>query len=109
MIYQCADGGGTLIAAYPDELTPDECQAMLDIMSQNHIGALIEAGVPEGTQVAHKHGWVGDSHGDAGIVFTPGGDYVLCVYLYHTDWLEWEVSSPLMARISEATYNYFNH
>jgi len=108
MIYQCADEGGTLIAAYPDELTPDECQAMLDVMSQNHIGALIEAGVPEGTPVAHKHGWVGDSHGDAGIVFTPGGDYVLCIYLYHTDWLEWEVSSPLMARISEAVYHYFN-
>jgi len=108
MIYQCADGGGTLTAAYPNELTPDECQAMLDMMSQNRIGALIEAGVPEGTPVAHKHGWVGDSHGDAGIVFTPGGDYVLCIYLYHTDWLEWEVSSPLMARISEATYKYFN-
>ncbi len=108
MIYQCADGGGTLIAAYPDELTPDECQAMLDVMSDNHIGALIEAGVPEGTRVAHKHGWVGDSHGDAGIVFTPGGDYALCIYLYHMDWLEWEVSSPLMARISEATYKYFN-
>jgi beta-lactamase class A len=108
MIYQCANGGGTLIAAYPDELTPDECQAMLDMMSQNRVGALIEAGVPDGTQVAHKHGWVGDSHGDAGIVFTPGGDYVLCIYLYHTDWLEWEVSSPLMAHISEATYKYFN-
>jgi len=108
MIYQCAGGGGTLIAAYPDELTPDECQAMLQLMSENRVGALIEAGVPEGTRVAHKHGWVGDSHGDAGIVFTPGGDYVLCIYLYYTDWLEWEVSSPLMARISEATYNYFN-
>jgi beta-lactamase class A len=108
MIYQCANGGGTLIAAYPNELTPDECQAMLDMMSHNHIGALIEAGVPEGTRVAHKHGWVGDTHGDAGIVFTPSGDYVLCIYLYHTDWLEWEVSSPLMARISQATYNYFN-
>ena len=108
MIYQCANGGGTLIAAYPNELTPDECQAMLEIMSENRIGELIEAGVPEGTPVAHKHGWVGDSHGDAGIVFTPGGDYVLCIYLYHTDWLEWEVSSPLMARISEAAYKYFN-
>ena len=108
MIYQCANGGGTLIAAYPNELTPDECQAMLEIMSENRIGELIEAGVPEGTPVAHKHGWVGDSHGDAGIVFTPGGDYVLCIYLYYTDWLEWEVSSPLMARISEAAYKYFN-
>ncbi|MBM4463968.1 MAG: hypothetical protein FJ014_00105 [Chloroflexi bacterium] len=108
MIYQCAKGGGTLIAAYPDELTPDECQAMLDMMSQNRIEALIEAGVPEGTRVAHKNGWVGDSHGDAGIVFTPGGDYVLCIYMYRPGWLEWDVSSPLMARISEATYKYFN-
>lgn len=108
MIYQCAKGGGALIAAYPDELMPAECQAMLDLMSQNRIRALIEAGVPEGTRVAHKHGWVGDTHGDAAIVFTPGGDYVLCVYLHQKDWLEWGVSSPLIARISEATYKYFN-
>jgi beta-lactamase class A len=108
MIYQCANGGGALIAAYPDDLTSDECQTMLEIMSQNKIGAFIEAGVPEGTRVAHKHGWVGDTHGDAGIVFSPGGDYVLCVYLHHKDWLEWDVSTPLIARISEATYNYFN-
>jgi len=108
MIYQCANGGGTLIAAYPDQITPDECRDMLDTMSQNHIGSLIEAGVPEGTRVAHKHGWIGDTHGDAGIVFSPGGDYVLCMYLYHPDWLEWEVSSPIMADLSQAVYRYFN-
>ncbi|MBC7250053.1 MAG: serine hydrolase [Anaerolineae bacterium] len=107
MIYQCANGGGTLIAAYPDQITPDECRDMLDMMSQNHIGALIEAGVPEGTRVAHKHGWIGDTHGDAGIVFSPGGDYVLCMYLYHPDWLEWEVSAPIMADLSQAVYRYF--
>jgi len=108
MIYQCANGGGTLIAAYPDQITPDECRDMLDMMSQNHIGSLIEAGVPEGTRVAHKHGWIGDTHGDAGIVFSPGGDYVLCAYLYHPGWLEWEVSSPIMADLSQAVYRYFN-
>jgi beta-lactamase class A len=108
MIYQCADGGGTLVAAYPDQIIPDECRDMLDMMSQNHIGSLIEAGVPEGTRVAHKHGWIGDSHGDAGIVFSPGGDYVLCMYLYHPGWLEWEVSSPIMADLSQAVYRYFN-
>ena len=108
MIYQCANGGGTLIAAYPDKITPDECRAMLDMMSENRIDALIEAGVPEDTRVAHKHGWIGDTHGDAGIVFSPGGDYVLCMYLYHPDWLEWEVSSPIMADLSQAVYRYFN-
>jgi beta-lactamase class A len=108
MIYQCANGGGTLVAAYPNQITPDECRDMLDMMSQNHIGSLIEAGVPEGTRVAHKHGWIGDTHGDAGTVFSPGGDYVLCMYLYHPDWLEWEVSSPIMADLSQAVYRYFN-
>ncbi len=108
MIYQCAAGGGTLLVAYPDQLTADECRMMLEMMNQNRIGSLIEAGVPEGTNVAHKHGWAAETHGDAGIVFTPGGDYVLVEYLYTPGWLEWQVSSPLLADVSRATYNFFN-
>lgn len=108
MIYQCAAGGGTLVAAFPGEITPQECQLMLELMNQNRIGSLIEAGVPEGTNVAHKHGWEAETHGDAGIVFTPGGDYVLVEYLYTSGWLEWQVSSPLLADVSRATYNFFN-
>jgi hypothetical protein len=64
--------------------------------------------VPEGTSVAHKHGWAAETHGDAGIISTPGGDYVLVEYLYYPGWLEWAISSPLMADISRATYNFFN-
>ena len=108
MIYLGAQGKGTLIAAYPEKITPAECQLMLELMKQNHIGSLIEAGVPEGTPVAHKHGWIGDTHGDAGIVFSPGGDYVLCLYLYQPGWLEWDTSAPLIARLSQAVYNFFN-
>ncbi len=108
MVYQCVAGGGTLIAAYPGQLNQDECQFMIELMNQNRIGSLIEAGVPEGTSVAHKHGWEAETHGDAGIVFTPGGDYVLVQYLFFPGWLEWAVSSPLMADISQATYNFFN-
>ncbi|MEW5986830.1 MAG: serine hydrolase, partial [Chloroflexota bacterium] len=108
MIYYCAQGGGPLLAVYADQLTPEECQTQLRFMERNHIGSLIEAGVPPTTLVAHKHGWIGDTHGDGGIVFTAGGDYVLVEYLYHPDWLEWGVSSPLLADFSRATYNYFN-
>jgi beta-lactamase class A len=108
MIYQCAAGGGTLVAAYEGQVTPEECQLMLEFMNQNRIGSLIEAGVPEGTNVAHKHGWEAETHGDAGIVFTPGGDYVLAEYLYTPGWLEWQISSPLLADVSRATYNFFN-
>jgi len=77
-------------------------------MSQNEIGSLIEEGVPPETPVAHRHGWLADTHGDAGIVFSPGGDYVIVQFLYKPDWLEWETSAPLLANMSRATYNFFN-
>ncbi|MDX1410270.1 MAG: serine hydrolase, partial [Saprospiraceae bacterium] len=110
MIYQCAEnGGGGLIAAFPDELTPDECQMMIDLMSQNTEGQLIMAGVPESVKVAHKHGWTYDTHGDSGIVFTPGGDYVLSMFLWaDVEWLNVQISFPLMEGISQAAFNYFN-
>lgn len=109
MIYYCAQGkGGALLALYPEQITQGECQQILEYMQENDIGSLIEEGVPPQTLVAHRHGWISDTHADAGIVSTPGGDYVLVVFLYKPDWLEWELSSPLLAAISRATYNYFN-
>jgi len=108
MIYQCSHGGGALIMTYPDDLRPEECQEMIKWMSQNRIDSLIEAGVPADTQVAHKHGWTSDTHADAGLLFTPGGDFVLVIFLHRIQWLEWEESAPLFVDISTATYNYFN-
>jgi beta-lactamase class A len=64
--------------------------------------------VPPDTPVAHRHGWSGDTHADAGIVYSPGGDYVLVEIFHQKDWLPWDRSSPLMADISRAAYNYFN-
>lgn len=109
MIYYCANGsGGSLMAAYADSISAEECQQIIDVMTQNQIGSLIEEGVPSGTTVAHRHAWIGDTHGDAGIIFSPGGDYVVSMIFFQNDWLPWERSSPLMADISRATYNYFN-
>lgn len=109
MLYFCATGqGGALPAAFPDNDWQRECLDLLDYMGQNKIGSLLEGGVPEETTIAHRHGWTGDTHVDAGIVFSPGGDYVIVEILYKPEWLEWEVSSPLMADISRAAYNFFN-
>lgn len=108
MIYYCSEGGGALLAAYPDQLTAQECQTLLDYMELNKIHHLIEAGAPAGTTIAHKHGWISDTHGDAGIVFSPGGDYVIVMYMYNPEWLMSTISFPLLAEISRATYNYFN-
>jgi hypothetical protein len=108
MIYQCSHGGGALMAAYPGAFTADECDQMIEWMSGNYIDSLIEAGLPVGTQLAHKHGWTGDTHADAGIVFSPGGDFVLAVFLYRPVYLVWDESAPLIADIATAAYNYFN-
>lgn len=108
MIYQCGQGGGALMVAYPGAFTVNECNQMIEWMSANRIDSLIETGVPVGTKVAHKHGWTGDTHADAALVFSPGGDFVLVVFLYRPQWLEWEEGNPLITEISTATYNYFN-
>lgn len=109
MIYYCSEGGGPLLAIYPDEITPDECQEIIDLMILNEEGNLIRFGVPEGTPVSHKHGWARATHADAGIVYTPGGDYVIVEYLNQPgDWLLADVSFPILREIARATYNYFN-
>ena len=115
-IYQCAEtGGGALIATFPDKFTSETCKEVLDFLASDKIGVLIEAGVPEGTRVAHKHGWITDvSSGfiknisDAAIVYTPGGNYVLVIYAYHPVQTVWEPVSTLFAQMSQAVYNYYN-
>ncbi len=109
MIYYCAEGqGGAISAVYKDAVTQEECQTLLNYMQKNRIGSLIEEGAPPETAIAHRHGWISDTHGDAAIVYSPGGAYVLVVILYKPNWLEWETSSPLIADISRAVYNYYN-
>jgi hypothetical protein len=109
MLYECARrNGGPIPIVFEGDVTAQECEAILQTMSQNDIGSLIEGGIPPAVPAAHRHGWINDTHGDAGIVFSPSGDYVIVMMMYKQDWLEWELSSPMMADISQATYNYFN-
>lgn len=114
-IYFCAHaGGGTLLAAFPDEITQSECQMMINILKNDHTPWLILAGVPDGTEVAHKHGWVSDAFGiihdmsDAGIVYTQGRTYVLSIFLYHPLQLVFEPSNQLVVSLSRAVYNFYN-
>lgn len=109
MIYDCGiSNGGTLKAVYGEQIGQAECLYILETLSQNKIGSLIEEGIPPNTTLAHKHGWVSDTHGDGGVVFTENGDYIIVVILYEENWLEWTISSPLVADVSRAAYNYFN-
>jgi hypothetical protein len=99
---------------FPNEITQAECQDMLNVLSQNRIGVLLEAGVPEGTRLAHKHGWVTNPNtqvintmSDAGIVFTPNGDYVIVITLYQPVQLIFDPIAAMFSQLSEAVYNYY--
>lgn len=110
-IYQCAyQDDSPLLTNLPGAFDSRECRQMIDLMSSNNLAEplLMSAGVPENTRVAHKHGWTADTHGDAGIVFTPGGDYVLVVVLHSPTWLDFSESFPLITEISRTVYNYYN-
>ncbi len=115
-IYQCANlGGGALVAAFPDKINSQMCQQMINYLAADKIGVLIEAGVPEGTQVAHKHGWISEPStlvikniSDSAIVYTPGGNYVLVIYAYHPVQTVWDPVSSLFAQLSQTVYNFYN-
>jgi hypothetical protein len=114
-IHTCArDGSGLLTETFPGEITQGECQLMIEILDANRIGLLIEAGLPYEATVAHKHGWVQELDGqlrfmsDVAIVFTPGGDYVLNIFLFDTVRLDFDQGNRLIARLSQTVYNFFN-
>ncbi|NDJ77100.1 MAG: SH3 domain-containing protein [Chloroflexi bacterium] len=109
-IYQCAqDGSGLLTERFPDDITQLECRQMLYAMDGNVINVFLEAGVPPGTRVIHKHGWVDDTHGDAGIVIGPQGAYVFVATIYEdTSWLAFDQTAVVMGELSRLAWNHFN-
>ncbi|HTP00827.1 MAG TPA: serine hydrolase, partial [Anaerolineales bacterium] len=114
-IYQCSEtGGGALVAAFPGKINQGVCKQIISYLVADKIGVLLEAGVPEGTQVAHKHGWVPDPDGvvrnfsDAGIVYTPGGNFVLSIYSHHPVQIVFDTANHLFANLTQSVYNYYN-
>jgi beta-lactamase class A len=114
-IYQCAQtGGGTFAAVFNGEITQSECQLMISYLNRNKTLTLIEAGLPEGTNFANKHGWIRENDGvirtilHSGIVFSQYGDYILVIAMYQPTQLIFDVANALQAQISQAVYNYIS-
>jgi beta-lactamase class A len=115
-IYQCSQtGGGSFAAVFPGEISKTDCQMMILYLSRNEQPSLLREGLPNGTQIAHKHGWIIDptdlvthNFSDAAIIYTPGGNYVLTVYQYDTNQILYDDANQVFAEISRAVYNYYN-
>jgi beta-lactamase class A len=114
-IYQCAQvDGGALVAAFPDKINQDVCKRIINYLEQDRIGQLLQAGVPEGTTVAMKHGWTPRCNGctlqdisAAGIIYTPGGNFVLSIYTYSGENL-FDPTNKMIDDLTQAVYNYYN-
>lgn len=108
-MYQCAYGdGGPLMTLFPNQYEARECRQMIHVMTNNTVDALLKAGVPEDIPVAHKHGWINDTHGNAALFRTPGGDYIIVMMLHNPTWLDFSESLPLIAEVSRVVYNRYN-
>ncbi|MEP7288505.1 MAG: serine hydrolase [Chloroflexota bacterium] len=115
-LYDCSEYKSGVMAAFPDNYTQNECKQMIELLSGNILGHMIELGAPAGTRIAHKNGWgasVGSwNSSDAAIVYTPGGNYVLSIYMWEKLKDGQEVGSivpwNMIESISRITYNYFN-
>jgi hypothetical protein len=111
-LYQCVENNAGLAQIFAEEITQTECQWMMNLLLGTKFYHLMELGVPEGVPIAHKVGYGAEAVGDAGIVFSPGGDYILTVYIWD-DRLDNYDSYALgrwaaIGEISRLVYNFFN-
>ncbi len=107
MLVECERGGGTLLAAYRDQISQAECQQLVDHLQLNEANDMILAGVPQGTRAIHRHGYAGDTRGDVAAIWGPAGPYVLSIFLYQRSWLDPNLASGTMADLSKIVWGYF--
>lgn len=98
------DCGRLLENIYKEKcVSPAVSQQFLELLlNQSHINK-IPAGLPEETKCANKTGDTNEVQHDAAIVFSPNGDYILCVMSTGCG-----AAIPNTVKISKTVYEYFN-
>jgi beta-lactamase class A len=112
MVYQCSQGTGKLMDTFPGQFTAEECQQMIHFLSENAVGPIFLAGSAPGATVVHKHGWdllPLNNVGDAAIIKSPGGDYVMTVYIHRDEPVPFDDANRLIVSLGTVVFNYYNH
>ncbi len=107
MLDQCHNATGGLLLAFGKEISPAKCDQVLNAIGQNNARILIAASSPT-SDVFRRQSWDATNHGDAGLVRSPGGSYVLTVILHGNSALNWSETSLIISDIARAVYGYFN-
>lgn len=111
MIYECSEGRGPLLETFPGRFTADECRQIVDLLLGNEVGPIFVAGGSPGATVAHKHGWdllPLNNVADAAIVYSPGGSYVMTVYIHRDEPVPFDDANRLIVSLATAVFNYYN-
>jgi beta-lactamase class A len=88
-----------------DIVSRDMCEMMLDILKRNKSHSRIRKGIPTTWQVGHKTGLLRRSCSDVGIVFSPNGDYILCVLL--DDVPSYRSGKEFIAKVAKITAEFY--
>ncbi|MCS7062091.1 MAG: serine hydrolase [Anaerolineae bacterium] len=108
MIEQCRLDAGPLVLLFPQQLTPDKCNQMLELLARNRLNGLLEAGSGSSTVIS-RQSWDANNHGVVGLVRSPGGDYIVAVMLHGSAPLNWADTSLIIADVARAAYSFFNN
>lgn len=101
-----ADLGKLFEKIYREEVIDSEySQKMIEVMLRQQKNDSIPKYLPEGTLIAHKTGELPNIRNDGGIVYSPNGDFVIIILSETGDVT---FASDTIAKISEASYKYFN-
>lgn len=88
-------------------VSPEASAEMLALLLAQEVNDRLPALLPEGTPVAHKTGDLpGLSLGDVGIVYSPAGDYLLCVV--GNDLPDDDAARQAIAVLSRTVYDLVN-
>jgi beta-lactamase class A len=107
---QCSQGKGLLLEKYSENLSAARCKEMIGWLETNGDRTRMLSGLPKDAKVAHKSGWIPpEIQADAGIVRSPGGDFVLSIYLYQPGerYPDSAVKS-LLGSVARLVYSYYN-
>lgn len=92
-------------------VSPEACEAMLEHLRDCQDRTRLTRFLPDGVNAAHKTGAVAASRCDAGILETPSGAILVCVFTTDNkdqSWGEDNAANLLCARIGQTVYDFFH-
>src|SRR5258708_14876106 len=86
-------------------ISADASDQMLDILKHQKLRDRLPRFIPTGWEIAHKTGLLRRACHDVGIVFSPGGDYLICVLTSHD--ATYKTAKHFIASLGRITFDYY--